>query len=130
MFQIVPHILILLATAIYAQLYDNEFFQMERVFENSIILTFQPDPGCVYDIHVSVWPPVINISEEGYGTVLFYEAPQSVDMEKITAHRKGELVHVVLPKRIYKMDRIPSDSKINLNVYQEIDIDMELSQVI
>ena len=130
MFRIVPHILILLATAIYAQLYDNEFFKMERIFQNSIILTFKSEPGSAYDIKVSVWPPVINISEEGYGTVLFYEAPQSVNMEKLTVHRKGELVHIVLPKRIYKMDRIPSDSKINLNVYQEIDIDMELSQVI
>ena len=130
MFKIIPHVLILLMTVIYAQLYDNEFFQMERVFENSVILTFKPEPGCVYDIKVSVWPPVINISQEGYGTVLYYDAPQTVDLERITAHRKGDLVHVVLPKRIYKMDRIPSDGKVSVTVYKEIDAELELSQVI
>lgn len=130
MFKLIPHVLILFITVIYAQLYDNEFFQMERVFENSIILTFKPEPGCVYDIKVSVWPPVINISQEGYGTVLYYDAPQSVDLEKITAHRYGDLVHVVIPKRIYKMDRIPTDGKVAVTVYKEIDAETELSQVI
>ena len=103
---------------------------MERIFEQSIILTFKPESGCVYDIHISVWPPVINISEEGWGTVLHYEASQDVDMERITAHRKGELVHVVLPKRIMKMDRIPSDAKVNNDIYLEIDAEAELSQVL
>ena len=103
---------------------------MERIFENSIILTFKPESGCVYDIQISVWPPVINISEEGWGTVLHYEAPQEVDMERITAHRKGELVHVVLPKRMLKMDRIPTEAKMSPTIYQEIDAEKELSQLL
>lgn len=130
MLKIIPHIILCSLSVIYASVYDNEFFKMERIFENSIILTFKPEAGCVYDIHVSVWPPVINISEEGWGTVLHYEAPTSIDMEKITAHRKGDLVHVVLPKRIMKMNRIPSDAKVSPTIYKEIDTEEELSQVL
>ena len=122
--------LLLSVINIYAQLYDNEFFQMENIFDKSIVLTFKPEPGCTYDIKIAIWPPVINISEEGGGTVLFYEVPQYIDMESISAHRKGELVHLVLPKRLMKMDRMPMEHRVNSIVYEEIDAETELSQLV
>ena len=123
---LVVHFLVLL-TPIYSSIHSNEFFQEETILQNSIILTFKPSPSCDYDVKVSVWPPVINITEEGYGTVLYYEAPHYIDMEKITAHRRGDLVHFVLPKRMVKMDTIPTGAKMSGTIYQEIDVETELS---
>ena len=73
MLRFIPHLLILLLVNIYAQLHDNEFFQTETILQNSIVLTFRPDASCKYDVTISVWPPAINISGEGVGTVLFYD---------------------------------------------------------
>jgi len=77
-----------------------------------------------------VWPPCINISEEGGGTILFYEAPHYIDMERMTVHRKEDLVHIVLPKRMTKLDHIPSDAKLMKTVYIEVDPNDELSQLL
>lgn len=130
MSRFIPHILFLVFANIYAQLHDNEFFQTEQMLQNSIILTFKPDSTCKYDVIISVWPPCINISEEGGGTILFYEAPHYIDMERMTVHRKEDLVHIVLPKRMTKLDHIPSDAKLMKTVYIEVDPNDELSQLL
>ena len=130
MFRFIPHILLLISVHIYAQLHDNEFFQTETMLQNSIVLTFKPDNNCKYDVVISVWPPAINISGEGVGTVLFYEAPHYIDMERMSVHRKEDLVHIVLPKRIAKLDHIPSDAKVMKTVYLEVDPNEQLSQLL
>ena len=130
MLRFIPHLLILLLVNIYAQLHDNEFFQTETILQNSIVLTFRPDASCKYDVTISVWPPAINISGEGVGTVLFYEAPAYIDMERMTVHRKEDLVHIVLPKRMAKLDHIPSDAKVMKTVYVEVDPQEQLSQLL
>ena len=130
MLRFVPHLLILFTVNIYAQLYDNEFFQQEHVLQNSIVLTFKPDASCKYDVTISVWPPAINISGEGLGTVLFYEAPTYIDMERMSVHRKEDLVHIVLPKRMAKLDHMPSDAKVMKTVYVEVDPNEQLSQLL
>ncbi|MAP73539.1 MAG: hypothetical protein CMJ55_04675 [Planctomycetaceae bacterium] len=130
MLRFVPHLLILFTVNIYAQLYDNEFFQQEHILQNSIVLTFKPDASCRYDVTISVWPPAINISGEGVGTVLFYEAPHYIDMERMSVHRKEDLVHIVLPKRMAKLDHIPSDAKVAKMVYIEVDPQEQLSQLL
>lgn len=130
MFRFVPHILLLCIPLIYAQLHDNEFFQTETILQNSIVLTFRPDASCKYDVVISVWPPAINISGEGIGTVLFYEAPTYIDMERMSVHRKEDLVHIVLPKRMAKLDHIPSDAKVMKTVYVEVDPNEQLSQLL
>ena len=130
MLRFVPHLLILFTVNIYAQLYDNEFFQQEHILQNSIVLTFKPDASCKYDVTISVWPPAINISGEGLGTVLFYEAPTYIDMERMSVHRKEDLVHIVLPKRMAKLDHMPSDAKVMKTVYVEVDPNEQLSQLL
>ena len=125
----IVHLFIMMVN-IYGQLYDNDFFQMENMFQNSIILTFKPEAGRKYDIKIAVWPPVINVSEEGGEDVLFYEVPTYIDMESITAHQKGDLVHLVLPKRMLKITRLPNEQKVNSFIYQEIDAEGELSQLL
>ena len=122
--------LFIMVVNIYGQLYDNDFFQMENMFQNSIILTFKPEMGRKYDIKIAVWPPVINVSEEGGEDILFYEVPTYIDMESISAHRKGDLVHLVLPKRMLKINRLPNEQKVNSFIYQEIDPESELSQLL
>ena len=122
--------LFLLFGVIYAQLYDNEFFQMETVLQNSIVLTFKPERGCQYDIKIAVWPPVINISEEGGPDVLYYEVPHYIDIESISAHQKGDLVHLVLPKRMTRRTRLPDEQKVQTMVYLEIDAENEISQLV
>ena len=124
----VVHLLMLLSP-IYSSIHSNEFFQEETILQNSIVLTFKPSPQCDYDVQISVWPPIINVTEKGGEVVLFYEAPTYIDMEKITAHRKGELVHFVLPKRMIKMDRIPTGAKMSRTVYLEIDAEAELERM-
>ena len=93
-------------------------------------MTFKPDASCKYDVVISVWPPAINISGEGVGTVLFYEAPHYIDMERMSVHRKEDLVHIVLPKRMAKLDHIPSDAKVAKMVYIEVDPQEQLSQLL
>lgn len=119
----------MLITNIYAIIHGNKFFKKIVENENSIILSFDYNKNCNYDIKVSTWPPIINVSEEGGGTVLFYEAPTYVDMEAMKLTKRGNLVHIILPIRKIKMSRLPSDSKLSNTIYEEVDVEIELSRL-
>lgn len=116
----------MLFTNIYAIIHDNEFFKRIVENKNSIILSFIYNKHCNYDIKVSTWPPIINITEEGGNTILFYEAPTYINMEAMKVVKRGNLIHIILPIRKIKMSRIPSDSKISNTIYEEVDVEIEL----
>tara|TARA_E500000331_G_scaffold355749_1_gene412051 strand:- start:1847 stop:2242 length:396 start_codon:yes stop_codon:yes gene_type:complete len=130
MLYFIIHLFLLLIPTLYADIYSNKIFADINKFENSIILTFEPDPLCNYDIKFSFWPPRINVTKEGEGSVLYYDAPSYIDMERISVVKRDQLVHIILPIRRLKLDRIPEDNFKHIKVYyEEIDIETELSML-
>ena len=130
MLRFVPHILLVFLPTLYADIYTNPYFVNINRFKNSIILSFEQDPGCNYDIQFSFWPPIVNVTKEGEGTILFYEAPTYIDMERLSVVKQRELVHIILPVRRIKLDKIPENNFKHVKVYyEEINIKTELSML-
>lgn len=130
MLRFVPHILLILLPTLYADIYSNKYFIEINKLQNSIVLTFETELNCNYDIKFSFWPPIVNVSKEGEGTILFYEAPTYVDMERMSVYKRPQFVDILLPIRRIKIDKIPSDNYKHVKVYyEEIDVERELSML-
>lgn len=127
---IIIHVLLISLPTLYADIYTNKYFIDINNFENSIVLSFEPDPVCNYEIKFSFWPPIVNVSKEGEGTIIFYEAPTYVDMERMSVQKRGKLVDILLPIRKIKMNKLPEINYKHVKInYEEMDINTELSML-